>query len=783
MTLRFWLLDINAERIGERPEIRLWGLDDRGRRVLVIDRSTEPYFYLLPKAGADVEALREQVWQRRARLQDLTGAEVVDRRYLGKAVKAIRVEVRAIDPSALGRLAKQLSKTQDIETALEDDLRYSVQYLLDTAVTPCAWHDIDVDSIPVPAGVQVDAAFLTRVRPQVVEQPSPPSLRVMAFTLAASSPLGTPKAERDPVTVLAAMTGDGQQRVWTAADDNDAPVLSEFIQFIRHYDPDVLFGYGSNARQWPYLLGRSRVHSRALAVDRTGTEPHPSLHGHVSIIGRAHVDLIDFADELGDVKVKSLENVGQFLGLPVAAERIDELDIAAYWADQAKRPLLIEQVRSDAALILDIGRSSLDYAAQLAQLVGIPLDHVLRSQAGFRVENVILQAARRLGELAPKRIERPYVPYAGGLVSAPTPGMHGRVAVLDFRSMYPSLMIRYNISPDTYVEPELALPEDQVFIAPQVGHRFRKEPAGLYKHVLVDLMHARETIRERMQGLNPGCVEYRLLDARQKAVKVITNAAYGYAGWLGARWYLKPVAEAATAWGRAAITRAQQIAQETGLEVIYSDTDSLFVRHDRERIDQFVRRVEQELGLEIRPEKVYDRLLFTEAKKRYAGLLVDGTIESVGLEVVRGDWANIARLVQEEVLGLILRDRPYEEARDAARRFVQSLRARRVPLRHLIIWKALTKPVEEYEANAPHVAAARRLAEAGHPPHIGDHIGYVITKGKGRLFERAVPYQFARYDEVDVEYYVTNQVVPAAMRVLERFGVSEADLLREISKA
>lgn len=776
MKLRFWLLDINAERIGNRPEIRLWGLDDRTRRVLVIDRSTEPSFYLLPKADADVEALCEAIQQRRMRLKDLAQAKVVDRRYLGKPLKSIQVTVHAIDPAAVSRLAKQLTKLKGIEAVLEDDLRYSMQYLLDKTVLPCGWHIVEATSIPIPSGTRVDAVFLADTPPRALEQHAPPSLRAMAFTFAAYNPLGTPKAERDPIVILAAITSDGQRKVW-AAEEDDGGVIAGFTEFVQQYDPDILFGYGSNARQWPYLLARARVHSRTLAVDRAGMEPHPSLHGHFSITGRAQVDLFDFAEELSEVKHKTLENVGRFLGFHVTTERIDGMDIPLYWADRTKRPLLTKQITRDAALILDIGRSSLDHATQLSQLVGIPLDHVLRAATGFRVENLLLKTARQTGELAPKRIERPYIPYVGGLVMAPRPGLHKQVAVLDFRSMYPNLMIRYNISPDTYVEPEQKLPEDRVFIAPEVGHRFLKEPPGLYKKVLTGLMSARDTILERMRRLDPGSVEYRLLDARQKVVKIITNATYGYAGWLGARWYLRPVAEAATAWGRATITRSHRIAQEVGLEILYSDTDSLFTRYDAQGVERFARRIEQELGLEIRPEKIYDRLLFTEAKKRYAGLLPDGTVEIVGLEVVRGDWANVAKVVQEEVLGLILRERPLEEARNYVRRLINSLRARKIPFRDLIIWKTLTKPIEEYATHTPHVSAARRLAEAGYPPHIGDHIGYVITKGTGRLFERAIPYQLAKYEDVDAEYYVTNQIVPAALRVLEGSGLSEADLL------
>ena len=181
----------------------------------------------------------------------------------------------------------------------------------------------------------------------------------------------------------------------------------------------------------------------------------------------------------------------------------------------------------------------------------------------------------------PKRVEQPYIPYAGGLVLSPKPGLHENIAVLDFKSMYPNIMITYNLSPDTYIAPEEPEPPSGVFVAPEVGHKFRKAPPGFYKEALTYLINVRGNIRQKMKTLNPRTVEYHVLDARQKAVKIITNAAYGYAGWIGARWYIKPVAEAASAWGRHIILTASQMAEKAGIAVVYGDTDSLFLSYDQ----------------------------------------------------------------------------------------------------------------------------------------------------------------------------------------------------------
>jgi DNA polymerase I len=203
----------------------------------------------------------------------------------------------------------------------------------------------------------------------------------------------------------------------------------------------------------------------------------------------------------------------------------------------------------------------------------------------------------------------------------------------------------------------------------------------------------------------------------------------------------------------------------------------VFVKNEPSKIKEISAEVKKTLGLEIKPDEIYTRILFTEAKKKYCGLLPDGSLNTVGLEVVRGDWAGCAKNVQEKVLDIILKKQAPEEAAEYVRQYIVDLRQKKVPYRDLIVWKTLTKPVEEYAIKAPHVEAARLLLKEGYALSMDDKIGYVITVGAGKLYTRAKPYALASYDEVDIEYYVTNQVLPAASRILSMFGIAEEKLL------
>jgi DNA polymerase I len=777
MKVTFWLLDLNYESTGEVPEIWIWGVTESLERVLIIDSSQVAYFYAVLQENADPNKIIEEI--NKCSLECVSKLEVADRKFFGKPVKTIKVFVRM--PDVMAEYAKTLRKLEGIKDCLEDDIRFAVRYLVDNNVVPSAWHEVEVAENADKRQANVAKIYLAKNRPKLVEKTEPPPLRILSFSAIYYSKEGSPNPQRNPVVLISTTNNDGEQKQFSANNDrNDKPLLEAFIEYAQKFDPDLVIGYGNNGQDWPYLRERCKKNGIHLYVDRTQTEPHTSTYGHVSLAGRANLDLSDYTGEFPEVKVKTLANLADYLCITKLENRttIEDIDIADYWDDPKKRMILKQFSKENAQSIMGITDVILDFALQLSALVSLPLDHVGTAAAGFRVESFLIKRTHPLGELVPRRIEQPYRSYAGGLVLQPVPGLHENIAVLDFKSMYPNLMIKYNLSPDTYVPPDEPIPPSGVYEAPEVKHKFRKQPPGFYKEVLSYLIQVRDKIRPKIGKLKPGTAEYRLLDAQQKAVKIITNATYGYAGWVGARWYVKPVAEAAAAWGRHTILTAIEMAKKENLKVIYGDTDSIFIENQTQKIKRLSQEIKKEMGQEVRPDEIYARIFFTEAKKRYAGLLTNGELDIVGMEVVRGDWAKIAKTVQEKVLEIVLKDQSPKKATDFVHEFIYELRQKRLPYRDLIIWKTLTKPAEEYEVKASHVEAAKMLREKGWGLAVGDKIGYVVVKGEGRLYQRVKPYMLTSYDEVDLEYYVEKQVVPAAARILESFGVTEEQLLQ-----
>ncbi|ADN50325.1 DNA-directed DNA polymerase [Vulcanisaeta distributa] len=771
MELAFWLLDITYGVIGNTPELRLFGITDDGKRVLVLDRSFRPYFYVIP--SGDVNAVFNNV--KRKLEGKVLNVEVIKRKMFGNEVDAIRVT--ATIPEKVRELRELAAEVPGVEDVLEADIRFSQRYLLDMGVKPSNWIVVD-QCEEVKGNYQVDLVCLAKSRPRMIEEHKLPSFRVLAFDIEVYNPRGMPNPDRDPVIIISTMTKEDGVKMFVVDDNkNDAKIIREFLDYFRKYDPDIVVGYNNNGFDWPYLVNRSSRVGVRLALSRMGNPPEPSVYGHWSIIGRANVDLYNFIEEISEIKVKSLDRAAEFFGIMKRSERvlIPGHRIHEYWDDKNKRDLLLKYARDDVVSTYGLAEKLLPFAIQLSSISGLPLDQVGAASVGARVEWMIFYEAVKRGELAPNREERPYETYKGAVVLEPRPGLHENIAVIDFSSMYPSIMMKYNVSPDTLVLGDCG----DCYVAPEVNYKFRRSPEGLYPGLLRILVESRRRVRDLMKKYPENSPEWVLLNERQRALKVMANAMYGYCGWLGARWYRREVAEAVTAWGRNLLRTVIEKARSLGLPIIYGDTDSLFVRNISDKVDALINYVNNELGFEVKVDKVYRRVLFTEAKKRYVGLTVEGEVDIVGFEAVRGDWAEIAKDVQENVAEIVLTTGDVGKAISYVKSVIDKVKAYQFDIDDVIIWKTLDKSLNEYKVLTPHVAAAKQLVEAGYKVGKGDMIGYVVVKGGGaKLAYKVKPYILIKdIREVDVDYYVEKQIVPAAMRILEVLGVKESQLM------
>lgn len=782
-----YVLDVSYEIVGSEPHIIVWGIDEHGHRVVARDKRFRPYFYAVVDPEAQDRGLIEYIKNSIKRLSKLkspiTKVEEVDRKFLGRPVKALRVET--LIPEYVREYREDVAKISGVKAVLEADIRFSLRYMIDFDIHPCTWHRFKVVERGKPVGYRADLELeILDVLDKEEGKIQPPELRLLAFDIEVYNPKGAPKPHMDPVIIISMVSSNGRVEVLQAEGKDDRRLIKEFVELVNGFDPDIIVGYNSNRFDWPYLIQRARHLGVKLDVTRkVYAEPSMSVYGHISILGRLNVDLYDFVEELTEVKVKSLDEVAEYLGVMKKSERayVPWYEIHKYWDEPALRPTLLTYARDDAVATYGIAERFLPFAMQLSSITGLPLDQVGAASTALRLEWFLLRVARKRGELAPNRVEREYEPYKGAIVLEPKRGVHENVAVLDFSAMYPSIMIKYNIGPDTLVVGEESSCEViRCYRAPETNYLFLSEPPAFLREALETLVEARKRVREAMRAFPADSTQYKMLDARQRALKVLANACYGYMAWTGARWFCRECAEAVADFGRESIRRVIEAAKRLGLEVIYGDTDSVFVKYDEKAIGELIKFVERELGLEIKVDKVYQRVFFTEAKKRYIGLTYDGRIDVVGFEAVRGDWAEIAKELQEKVAEAVLKTMDYRKALELVRNELINIRKGvtegTADISKFIIWKTITKPLGEYEVEAPHVVAARTLLKMGYSIEVGDKVGYVIVRGAGKISERAKPYIAVDVREIDVDYYTDHQIIPAVLRILGYFGITEKSL-------
>ena len=808
-----FLLDIDYitekdEKGTEKPVIRLWCKSKEGADFIVLDKNFEPYFYAFPYAsphGYDIEEkkrlIEEIAVNREGEAIRVKRVEFCQKKFLGVNQSGLKIFVT--HPRHVPLLREAVSRVG--LTVLEADILFAIRYLIDKQLRPFDGIIVEGERVELSYGTAILASKVIYNRIDGL-----PELKILAFDceMATQGGYGMPSPGRDPIIIISVAYYEGEEELKSklfVIDDedyalgDDEKLLRDFLDFVDYLRPNIIVGYNSDGFDWQYIRERAKLYGLRLRLGADGStvryERGGALPG-VNITGRLNVDLFKLAKrDLDSVKVKKLENVAEFLGVVRKNERVNlaPREINESWFNASARERLYEYAKADAVSALGIAAKMLPLQIELSKMVGYPLDELTKMGRGRQVEAFLTAEAFKRGELVPPKGGSEKT-FEGGFVLLPEKGLHEDVIALDFSSMYPTIMISFNISPDTFVDAKEA-GEEEVYIAPDVGYAFRKAPDGFFKRIMSDLITRRRAIKEKMKNYDKASDEYRLLDIQQQSVKILTNSFYGYTGWSAAKFYKRECAEATTAWGRHFIKRAVKMAEESGFKVIYGDTDSIFVKlpleveGDRKKAivkkaEEISERISKELPLELALQDFFKAIFFTGKKKRYAALTDKGEIVVRGLEVRRGDWCELAKEVQTQVIELILRDKDPEKAMVYVKSVIKGLEGGNFPMHKLIIHKTLTRKISAYETKQAHVIAAERaLASSAHITYeVGSKVPYVIIKGVGKTSDRAFPvdviersegdeiYAEGRKYQVDISYYLQHQVIPVSHRVLQLFG-------------
>ncbi len=775
------VIDVDYVIEQDRPVVRVFGKDAKGKNVLARDTGFRPYFYAIP--SGDIKRLEEAVDDTRFK-KDGESLPVKDTERVVRADGNSEVEVLKVYtdvPPTVPKLRELVSKLDQVSEIREFDIPFYKRYLIDKQLPPVKW-------VKVSGEAQSSENFDLVLELESIERSSHDQdldFERLAFDL---------EVYEDEI-IMASFYSQGFEKLLTTKEidrdfvevvDSEKELLERMMDIIEGRDVDILTGYNTDEFDFQVLRERAQHHGLELALGRNGERMKFKRRGRFSsarLKGRMHLDLYPF---LAHILSPGLES--ETLDLDSVAEEMlgknkDELSweqMKQYWEEDEKLEVFADYALKDSELAFELSEELVPQVMELSRITGlIPFD-ACRLTYGQLTENYLLREAFERGRIAPnrphrdeRRQRRRKGAYSGGYVHTPEAGLYDDIVLLDFRSLYPTVMVAHNISPDT-----LDLEEcDNRFEIEEFDYDFCQDEQGFFPELIQQLVEDRAGLKQEMESLDSGSKEYRSLDSRQKAEKILANSFYGYLGYDGARWYSRECAEATTYLGRRYIKQAVEKAEEEGFEVVYGDTDSLFLRGERveERIDGFLEEVNHDLPefMELEFEGYFRRGFFTStssgegAKKKYALVGEDGRLKITGFEQVRRDWSPIAKETQKEVLREILED-DAEEAAEIVKQTVEALKAGEIPVEKLRIYTRLTKKPENYESTAPHVEAAKKAIERGEDISPGSTIDYVITRGSGSISSRAELVKYA--DSYDPDYYIDNQIVPASLRALKVFG-------------
>ncbi|XP_040922222.1 DNA polymerase alpha catalytic subunit [Toxotes jaculatrix] len=605
-------------------------------------------------------------------------------------------------------------------------------------------------------------------------------------------------------------------------------LLGFFLAKMHKIDPDVLVGHDIFGFDLEVLLQRINVCKvpHWSKIGRLRRANMPKLGGRGAFAeksatcGRLVCDVEISAKELIRCKSYHLTELAAQL-LKTERVTVPPEDIKNLYSDSPHLLYLLELTWTDAKLILQImcELNVLPLALQITNIAGNVLSRTLMGGRSERNEFLLLHAFHEKNYIVPdkpsfrkaqletaegeedvdsgKGKRKKKAAYAGGLVLDPKVGFYDKfVLLLDFNSLYPSIIQEFNIC-FTTVQREAQNTqkkneEDELEGIPEIPDSSLE--MGILPKEIRKLVERRRQVKQLMkqQDINPDL--YLQYDIRQKALKLTANSMYGCLGFSYSRFYAKPLAALVTHKGREILMHTKDMVQKMNLEVIYGDTDSIMINTNSRALEEVFKlgnKVKAEVNklyklLEIDIDGVFKSLLLLK-KKKYAALVVeqhgDGQYsvkqELKGLDIVRRDWCDLAKECGNYVIGQILSDQSRDVIVENIQRHLVEVGERvasgAIPLNQYEIHKALTKDPQDYpdKKSLPHVHVALWInSQGGRRVKAGDTVSYIICKDGSTLAasQRAYAIEQLQKQEglsLDTQYYLAQQIHPVVSRICD----------------
>ncbi len=690
-----WLLDAYPVYDG----MAIWILGDEGIRCRLVD-PYRPSFYLAGSSGdltsASCLLTRRQILHQMHRVQ---------RRELWEADTIPVSEVSILQPIRFHEAVKVLTAQLPQLRFYHVDVALPQRYFYDRGLFPLCRCEIEVTADAV---VQ---AIVASESPWETDYRLPP-LRIMEFLLEGASP----NPNHGGVVQLA-VRAEGEERVL----NGDDPV--EFLQtveaLLQRHDPDILLTDWGDSYILPRLLRMSAQMRIPLSLNR------------------------DPAHAIGTRLPRSYVSYGRVLAH--AGERT-----------------LYGRLHLDRRNSFALSETGLAGLFEQSRVTKVPIQQMARTTTGTGITSMQLEQAHRAGILIPYRKQqveefKTGVEFLetdqGGLTYAPISGYHEGVGELDFASMYPTIMTRFNVSPETVNCRCCA--EDPAARVPEIAHHTCRISQGLIPRTLAPLLAKRAQYKQQVKMTSNDAMR-QIIDQRQTALKWLLVVSFGYLGYKNARFGRIEAHEAVTAYSREVLLRAKEIAESQGFRFLHAIVDSLWLQKPgagRDDYDRLAVDISTQTELPIVVEGLYRWIGFLPSRvnprmpvhNQFVGLFDNGRMKVRGLEVRRSDAPLIVKRFQSEVLQRMGQGQTIAELRRQipeievlTEDYCRYLREGRASIEEVAIGKTLTQAPEHYRHATQTSIAAKELQRRGVPVRPGETIHYVISASQAALPEDRV---------------------------------------------
>jgi DNA polymerase II len=592
--------------------------------------------------------------------------------------------------------------------------------------------------------------------------------------------------------------------------DTEKELLMAFFEEVQKYDPDVITGWSFIDFDLKVIQERAKHHKISFNIGRDEKDSTLRLESSFLKDSKANANGRIVLDGISLLKSSfvDLENykLNTAAKVILGKEKISTLDDRTEFIQNSYEnnpEVFVEYNLTDSILVYEILEKSkvFDLTIQRSILTGMEMDSVSASIASF--DCVYLPKLHQIGFVANSVYISESDEGLGGFVLKSQPGIYDNIIVLDFKSLYPSIIRTFNIDPKEFIlqndELKYDLKNERDKLKINDKNKIDKKYLDKHKYII----SPNGSIFTRNIGILPDLIEnyWKERDIAKKnkndlasyAIKILMNSMYGVLASPKSRYFNRNVSNSITFFAQFFIQKVISKIEEYGYDVIYGDTDSTFVNTNTKNTDEAVKigkKIEKDINkfleeyilenynlksvLELQFEKTFIKFFMPTvrgseagAKKRYAGLklLEDGKtkLDFTGLEFVRKDWTLVSKEFQLGLLDLVFKDKPVDKF---IIDFVKDLEKGKYDDK-LIYRKSLSKPIESYtKTTPPHVKAAKLLDNV-----TSRVIEYVITENGPEPIEK-------QKSKLDYKHYIDKQIKPIADSVLQLLGKNFDDLMK-----